>query len=88
MLGMIRRPGRIVGGAIRFGGVDLLRLSEDQMRTYRGRRIAMISAKSAHRAQSGHLGRASDIPTGGNPRGTIAGICSAARDANYSILSA
>ena len=42
MLGMIRRPGRIVGGAIRFGGVDLLRLSEDQMRTYRGRRIAMI----------------------------------------------
>jgi peptide/nickel transport system ATP-binding protein len=43
MLGMIRRPGRIVGGAIRFGGVDLLRLSEDEMRTYRGRRIAMIS---------------------------------------------
>ena len=43
MLGMIRRPGRIVGGAIRFGGVDLLRLSEDEMRAYRGRRIAMIS---------------------------------------------
>ena len=43
MLGMIRRPGRILGGAIRFRGVDLLRLSEDEMRTYRGRRIAMIS---------------------------------------------
>jgi oligopeptide/dipeptide ABC transporter ATP-binding protein len=43
ILGMIRRPGRILAGSIRFEGVDLLRLSEDEMRRYRGRRIAMIS---------------------------------------------
>jgi peptide/nickel transport system ATP-binding protein len=43
ILGMIRRPGRILAGSIRFEGVDLLRLSEDEMSKYRGRRIAMIS---------------------------------------------
>jgi peptide/nickel transport system ATP-binding protein len=43
ILGMIRRPGRIVAGSIRFAGIDLLRLSEDEMTRYRGRRIAMIS---------------------------------------------
>jgi peptide/nickel transport system ATP-binding protein len=43
ILGMIRRPGRILTGSIRFEGVDLLRLSENEMRNYRGRRIAMIS---------------------------------------------
>ena len=43
ILGMIRRPGRILAGSIRFEGVDLLRLSEDEMSRYRGRRIAMIS---------------------------------------------
>jgi oligopeptide/dipeptide ABC transporter ATP-binding protein len=42
VLGMIRRPGRILAGSIRFEGIDLLRLSEDEMRRYRGRRIAMI----------------------------------------------
>jgi peptide/nickel transport system ATP-binding protein len=42
ILGMIRRPGRILAGSIRFEGVDLLHLSEDEMRRYRGRRIAMI----------------------------------------------
>ncbi len=43
ILGMIRRPGRILAGSIRFEGFDLLRLSEDEMSRYRGRRIAMIS---------------------------------------------
>jgi peptide/nickel transport system ATP-binding protein len=42
LLGMIPHPGRIVAGSIRFEGVDLLHLSEDEMRRYRGRRIAMI----------------------------------------------
>jgi oligopeptide/dipeptide ABC transporter ATP-binding protein len=42
ILGMIRRPGRILTGSIRFDGIDLLRLSEDEMRGYRGGRIAMI----------------------------------------------
>src|ERR1700751_5003428 len=42
ILGMIRRPGRILAGSIRFEGIDLLRLSLDEMRGYRGRRIAMI----------------------------------------------
>jgi peptide/nickel transport system ATP-binding protein len=42
ILGMISHPGRILAGSIRFEGVDLLHLSEDEMRRYRGRRIAMI----------------------------------------------
>jgi peptide/nickel transport system ATP-binding protein len=35
-------PGRIVSGAIRFAGRDLLRLSEAQMRQVRGNEISMI----------------------------------------------
>jgi peptide/nickel transport system ATP-binding protein len=35
-------PGRIVGGAIRFAGRDLLQASEAQMRDIRGNEIAMI----------------------------------------------
>jgi peptide/nickel transport system ATP-binding protein len=42
ILGMISHPGRILAGSIRFECVDLLHLSEDEMRRYRGRRIAMI----------------------------------------------
>src|ERR1700733_1972498 len=42
ILGMIRPPGRILAGSIRFESIDLLRLSLDEMRGYRGRRIAMI----------------------------------------------
>jgi oligopeptide/dipeptide ABC transporter ATP-binding protein len=35
-------PGRVVGGAIRFRGRDLLSLSEQEMRGIRGREISMI----------------------------------------------
>ena len=35
-------PGRIVGGAVRLGGTDLLGLDEGAMRAMRGNRIAMI----------------------------------------------
>jgi peptide/nickel transport system ATP-binding protein len=35
-------PGRIVSGAIRFEGVDLLKLSEPEMRDIRGNEISMI----------------------------------------------
>ncbi len=35
-------PGRIVGGEIRFGGQDLLALSEPEMRRIRGNRVSMI----------------------------------------------
>jgi oligopeptide/dipeptide ABC transporter ATP-binding protein len=35
-------PGRVLGGAIRFDGRDLLTLSESQMRKVRGKEIAMI----------------------------------------------
>jgi oligopeptide transport system ATP-binding protein len=35
-------PGRIVDGEVSFAGRDLLKLSEDEMRTVRGKRIAMI----------------------------------------------
>jgi oligopeptide transport system ATP-binding protein len=34
--------GQITGGEIRFAGIDLSKLSESQMRTIRGRKIAMI----------------------------------------------
>ena len=42
LLRLIRPPGRIVQGAVRFEGADLIRLSEDEMRTVRGTRIAMV----------------------------------------------
>ncbi|MCZ6713950.1 MAG: ABC transporter ATP-binding protein [Deltaproteobacteria bacterium] len=35
-------PGRIVGGSIRFKGTDLLQLSDAEIRSIRGRRIAMV----------------------------------------------
>src|SRR5918994_198249 len=35
-------PGRIVGGAVRLGGTDLVKLDEAAMRQIRGNRIAMI----------------------------------------------
>jgi oligopeptide/dipeptide ABC transporter ATP-binding protein len=42
ILRLIRPPGRIVRGAIRFDGADLLTLPEEEMRRIRGARIAMI----------------------------------------------
>jgi peptide/nickel transport system ATP-binding protein len=42
LLRLIRPPGRIVRGAVRFEGTDLLALSEEQMRAVRGARIAMV----------------------------------------------
>ena len=42
LLRLIRPPGRIVQGAVRFEGTDLARLSEDEMRAVRGTRIAMV----------------------------------------------
>jgi oligopeptide/dipeptide ABC transporter ATP-binding protein len=43
ILGLLPKPrGRITQGAIEFGGKDLARLSEAQMRHIRGNRIAMI----------------------------------------------
>jgi oligopeptide/dipeptide ABC transporter ATP-binding protein len=42
LLRLIRPPGRIVQGAVRFEGTDLVRLSEDEMRGVRGTRIAMV----------------------------------------------
>src|SRR5580704_2990523 len=35
-------PGRIVGGALRFAGRDLLRLTESAMRDVRGNEISMV----------------------------------------------
>jgi len=39
---LIGDPGEIVEGSISFAGTDLLTLSEEQMRAYRGNRISMI----------------------------------------------
>jgi oligopeptide/dipeptide ABC transporter ATP-binding protein len=42
VLRLIRPPGRIVSGSIRFEGRELLDLSEDDMRAVRGARISMV----------------------------------------------
>ncbi|MGH2365135.1 MAG: ABC transporter ATP-binding protein [Chloroflexota bacterium] len=43
LLRLVPQPGgKIVGGKILFDGVDLLKLSENEMRSYRGSRISMI----------------------------------------------
>ena len=42
ILGLVDPPGRIVGGRIDFGGRDLLRLKEDELRRVRGAGIAMV----------------------------------------------
>jgi oligopeptide/dipeptide ABC transporter ATP-binding protein len=42
LLRLVRPPGRIVQGAVRFEGTDLVGLSEDEMRAVRGTRIAMV----------------------------------------------
>ena len=43
ILRLIRRPGRVKSGTIRFDGVDLGALSEEEMRQIRGAKIALIS---------------------------------------------
>ncbi|MET0744176.1 MAG: ABC transporter ATP-binding protein, partial [Microvirga sp.] len=42
LLRLISRPGRIAGGSIAFDGLDILGMSERQIRDVRGREIAMI----------------------------------------------
>ena len=42
IMGLVPRPGRIEAGAIRFRDKDLLDLEEEEMRSIRGREIAMV----------------------------------------------
>ena len=42
ILRLVRPPGKIMGGSIIFDGVNLLDLTEGQMREYRGKDITMI----------------------------------------------
>src|ERR1700712_353269 len=42
IIGLVDPPGRITGGSILYQGQDLAKLTERQMRTLRGDRIAMI----------------------------------------------
>jgi peptide/nickel transport system ATP-binding protein len=42
ILGLVDPPGRIVAGSVEFEGRDLTRLSPDEMRAIRGRRISMV----------------------------------------------
>ena len=39
---LLQEPGKIVGGSIRFNGIDMLSLSEEEIRKIRGNDIAMI----------------------------------------------
>ena len=41
-LNQVKHPGRIVGGEVLFHGVDLLKLSQDEMRKLRGSKMSMI----------------------------------------------
>lgn len=43
MLGLVRHPGRIAGGEVRFAGKDLLSLPREELRKVRGNEIAMIT---------------------------------------------
>ena len=42
LLGLLARAGRVTGGTAMFGGRDLLKLSDKELRNIRGREIAMI----------------------------------------------
>lgn len=42
LLGLLRPPGRVAGGEIRFAGRDLLRLPERELRRLRGGQIALV----------------------------------------------
>ena len=42
IMGMIRRPGRVVGGRILLDGTDLLALTKEEMRAMRGSQVSMI----------------------------------------------
>jgi oligopeptide transport system ATP-binding protein len=42
VMGLVERPGRVKRGSVRFMGVELLALGEEEWRQVRGRRIAMI----------------------------------------------
>ena len=42
IMGLVDKPGRIVGGSIRLGGEELVGKSEREWQSIRGRRIAMI----------------------------------------------
>ncbi len=42
IMGLVDAPGRIVAGSIKLNGRELVGLPEDQMRTFRGREVAMI----------------------------------------------
>jgi oligopeptide/dipeptide ABC transporter ATP-binding protein len=43
ILGIVPRPGKVVGGKVMFDGEDLLTKPEKEMRKYRGRRIGYVS---------------------------------------------
>jgi oligopeptide/dipeptide ABC transporter ATP-binding protein len=43
VLGIVPRPGKVVGGKALFEGQDLLSMPEKEMRKYRGRRIGYVS---------------------------------------------
>ena len=43
VLGIVPRPGKVVGGRVMFDGEDLLTKPEKEMRKYRGRRIGYVS---------------------------------------------
>jgi oligopeptide/dipeptide ABC transporter ATP-binding protein len=46
LVNRVRRPGRITGGQTMFGGQDLLKLTEKELRPIRGRQIGMIVSQA------------------------------------------
>jgi len=42
LLGLVDEPGRIVGGSVKLGGVELVGMKQNMLRTIRGKRIAMV----------------------------------------------
>ena len=42
VIGLVEKPGRVIGGSVLFDGRDVTKLSEKEMRSLRGKEIAMI----------------------------------------------
>ncbi|MDA0982033.1 MAG: ABC transporter ATP-binding protein [Proteobacteria bacterium] len=42
IMGLVDAPGRIAGGSVKFGGIELVGMADGELRRLRGKRIAMI----------------------------------------------
>jgi ABC-type dipeptide/oligopeptide/nickel transport system ATPase component len=46
ILGLVPPPGRVIGGTVRFGGLDICTASEPELRRVRGKEIALVASNA------------------------------------------